>query len=322
MDKIQIAIVGYGKLGKGVEKALEKAPDMELFGVFSRRDPKTLNTKAFSLDDIEKYKGKIDVVILCSGSKSDVPVQGPMLAGIFNTVDAYDNHDLIYDYFTKMDEKAKKGNTVSIVGTGWDPGLFSLNRILSEAVLPDGSTYTFWGKGLSQGHSDALRRIEGVRLAAQYTIPSEEMLEEIRKGNKPNYTSKTAHKRDCYVVVEDGSDKARIENEIVHMPDYFEGYETRVNFITEEEYMKNHTGLAHGGHVLRLGQTSSENKALYEFTLDLNSNPEFTGSVNLAYARAAYRLAQKGECGAMTIADIGPGLLSPRSREEIIKELL
>lgn len=322
MDKIQIAIVGYGKLGKGVEKAIEKAPDMKLFGVFSRRDPKTLDTKAFSLKGIENYKDEIDVVVLCSGSKSDVPVQGPMLAANFNTVDAYDNHDLIYDYFTKMDEKAKEGNKVSIVGTGWDPGLFSLNRILSEAVLPDGSTYTFWGRGLSQGHSDALRRVEGVKLAAQYTLPSEDMLDKIRKGKEVNYTAKTAHKRDCYIVAEEGADQAKIEDEIVHMPDYFEGYDTKVNFITEEEYMKNHTRLAHGGHVLRLGQTSSSNKALYEFILDLDSNPDFTGSVNLAYARAAYRLAQKGESGALTIADIGPGLLSPRSREEIIKELL
>lgn len=324
MEKIRIGIVGYGNLGRGIEIGLANTKDMDLVGIFSRRDPSSLQTDSpsYRLDDILNFKDQIDVLILASGSAKDIPNQGPDLARTFNTIDAYDNHSLMTDYYQSMDKVCKENKTTSIIATGWDPGLFSLKRILSEAILPQGQTYTFWGRGLSQGHSDALRRIDGVRYAAQYTLPNEEMVERIREGKDVSYTGKTAHKRDCYVVLEDGADEIAIQEEIVSMPDYFLGYETRVNFITEEEYFKNHTAMAHGGRVLRQGSTSPSNLSVYEFSLKLDSNPEFTAAVNIAYARACHRLNKKGHIGALTVADIPPALLSPRSREEIIKDLI
>lgn len=321
---INIGIVGYGNLGRGVEANLKNAPDMNLVGIFSRRNPDTLDTEAtaYHIDDILNFKDEIDVLILCGGSRSDIPEQGPALAEHFNTVDSYDNHSQIPNYFESMDSVAKAHKYVSIIATGWDPGLFSLNRLIGEAILPKGDTYTFWGKGLSQGHGDAVRRVEGVKDGVQYTIPNTELIDQIHAGETVEYTSKSAHNRDVYVVLEEGADAEKVKNDIVTMPDYFEGYQTEVTFITEEELHANHAGLPHGGRVIRSGETSPDMQQVYEFGLDLGSNPEFTAAVNVAYARAAYKLHQEGHSGAQTVFDIAPKYLSPKSDADLRKELL
>lgn len=324
MSKIKIGIVGYGNLGRGVEVGLQNHPDMELVGIFSRRDPSTIASKspAFLLDDILDFKEKIDVLILCGGSKSDIPVQGPALAKHFNTVDSYDTHKLIPAYFNQMDQLAKENENVSVIATGWDPGLFSLNRLMQEAILPNGDTYTFWGRGVSQGHSDAVRGIAGVAEAAQYTVPDKYMIGEIQKGEKVDYTPKKAHMRDVYVVLEEDADPIAVAENIKKMPDYFEGYHTNVNFISEEEFAENHRSMPHGGRVIRQANTSEEEVSVMDFSLKLGSNPEFTSAVNIAYARAAYRLAKEKQYGARTVIDIPPFYLSSKSKEELIKELL
>lgn len=321
---INIGIVGYGNLGRGVEANLKNAPDMNLVGIFSRRNPDTLDTEAtaYHIDDILNFKDEIDVLILCGGSRSDIPEQGPALAEHFNTVDSYDNHSQIPNYFESMDSVAKAHKYVSIIATGWDPGLFSLNRLIGEAILPKGDTYTFWGEGLSQGHGDAVRRVEGVKDGVQYTIPNTELIDQIHAGETVEYTSKSAHNRDVYVVLEEGADAEKVKNDIVTMPDYFEGYQTEVTFITEEELHANHAGLPHGGRVIRSGETSPDMQQVYEFGLNLGSNPEFTAAVNVAYARAAYKLHQEGHSGAQTVFDIAPKYLSPKSDADLRKELL
>ncbi|MGO1558570.1 MAG: diaminopimelate dehydrogenase [Ruoffia tabacinasalis] len=321
---INIGIVGYGNLGRGVEANLKNAPDMNLVGIFSRRNPDTLDTEAtaYHMDDILNFKDKIDVLILCGGSRSDIPEQGPALAEHFNTVDSYDNHSQIPNYFESMDSVAKAHKYVSIIATGWDPGLFSLNRLIGEAILPKGDTYTFWGEGLSQGHGDAVRRVEGVKDGVQYTIPNTELIDQIHAGETVEYTSKSAHNRDVYVVLEGGADAEKVKNDIVTMPDYFEGYQTEVTFITGEELHANHAGLPHGGRVIRSGETSPDMQQVYEFGLNLGSNPEFTAAVNVAYARAAYKLHQEGLSGAQTVFDIAPKYLSPKSAADLRKELL
>ncbi len=324
MSKIKIGIVGYGNLGRGVEIGLKNHPDMELVGIFSRRDPEKVMTKSpvFLLDHLLEFKQKIDVLILCGGSKSDIPKQGPAVAEHFNTVDAYDTHKLIPDYFNKMNQIAKDHKNVSVIATGWDPGLFSLNRLMQEAILPNGDTYTFWGRGVSQGHSDAVRGVKGVAEAVQYTVPDDFMIGEIQKGKKIDYSPNNAHMRDVYVVLEEDADPIAVEKEIKEMPDYFEGYDTNVNFISEEEFKENHQSMPHGGRVIRQANTSADEVSVMEFTLNLGSNPEFTAAVNIAYARAAYKLAQEKQYGARTVLDIPPLYLSAKSKEELIKELL
>lgn len=324
MEKIKIGIVGYGNVGKGAELAIEYNPDMELVAIFTRRNPKILDTKsnAVHISQILEYKGKIDVMLLCGGSLKDLDEQGPMVASHFNTVDSFDTHNRIPEYFEKMNEVALKSNKLSLISTGWDPGLFSLNRLLGQCVLPEGKEYTFWGEGVSQGHSDAIRRIEGVKYGIQYTIPCKEALEKIRNYEDIEIPINKRHKRVCYVVCEDDADKSRIEKEIKTMPNYFEGYDTTVYFISEEEFMKNHNKMPHGGFVVRTGITGKGTKQIMEFSLKLESNPEFAASVLLAYARAVYKLAKQGKTGAITVFDIPLGLLSPKSMEELRRELL
>lgn len=324
MNKINIGIVGYGNLGRGVEVGLKNHPDMELIGIFSRRNPETLDTgsPAYHLDDLLDFKEKIDVLILCGGSKTDIPKQGPALIKYFNTVDAYDTHAQIPEYFNTMNEIAKENKKVSVIATGWDPGLFSMNRLIQEAILPKGNSYTFWGRGVSQGHSDAVRRVEGVKEATQYTVPDEIMINKILEGETVKYNQKDAHVREVYVVLEEEANPAEVEKAIKEMPDYFVGYRTSVIFISEEEYRKEHSNMSHGGRVIRQGNTSDDAISVIDFSLSLESNPEFTAAVNIAYARAAYRLAQKEEYGARTVLDIPPYYLSSKSREELIRDLL
>ena len=323
-SKIRVGIVGYGNLGKGVEMALLQNPDMELVAVFTRRDPQALTTAAqkVHLDDAAKFTSSIDVMILCGGSAKDLPVQGPELATLFNTVDSFDTHALIPEYFEAVDKAARSHHKCSVISTGWDPGLFSLNRLLSEAVLPEGNEYTFWGKGVSQGHSDAIRRVSGVKGGVQYTIPAAEAVDKVRAGLNPQLGTKDKHKRECFVVAEDGADKARIEHEIVTMPNYFADYETVVHFISEDELKANHSAMPHGGMVLRSGITGNNSTQIIEFGLKLDSNPEFTASVLVAYARAVYRFAQEGSFGAKTVFDVPFGYLSPKSAAQLRKELL
>ena len=326
-EKIKIAVLGYGNLGRGVELAARNSKDLELSAVFSRRNPnevKTCGVPVFSADEILSHKGKFDVLVLCGGSATDLPTQTPEFAQSFNVVDSFDTHAKIPEHFAAVDAAAKAGGNVGIIAVGWDPGLFSLNRLFGESVLENGSSYTFWGKGVSQGHSDAIRRIEGVVDARQYTVPIESALERVRAGKNPNLTTREKHLRECYVVAEDGADKARIEKEIKTMPNYFADYDTSVHFIDLATLKKEHGGIPHGGFVLRSGTTGEhgENKHLIEFSLKLDSNPEFTASVLVAYARAAYRLAQKGECGAFSVFDIAPALLSPKSADELRREIL
>ncbi len=320
-----MAIVGYGNLGKGVETALGLAPDLELVGVFSRRDPlsvTTLGAPVFALSELDEPRDDIDVLILCGGSKSDLPVQTPELASRFTLVDSFDTHAKIPEHFAAVDLAARAAGTTAVISSGWDPGLFSLQRMFGEAILPEGRTYTFWGQGLSQGHSDALRRIDGVRLAVQYTIPSEEAIEQVRAGSRPELTARQQHVRDCYVVLEEGADEAAIREAIVTMPDYFEPYDTTVHVITEEDFERDHQGMPHGGFVIRSGESSPGTQQTMEFQLTLGSNPEFTSSVLVAYARAAAKLARSGDHGAKTVYDIAPGLLSPKSPAQLRAELL
>lgn len=321
---IKVGIVGYGNLGKGVEKAITQNPDIELQAIFTRRNVSEIpsSSNLISISELEKYKGEIDVMLLCGGSATDLVEQGPMVAEHFNTVDSFDTHAKIPEYFASVDEIAKKHGNLSLISTGWDPGLFSLNRVLSEAVLPEGREYTFWGKGVSQGHSDAIRRIEGVKDGKQYTVPVDSALEKVRSGENPELSTREKHERVCYLVAEEGADLSKIENEIINMPNYFADYDTSVHFISEAEMEKNHAGMPHGGFVIRTAETGNNSKQKIEFSLTLESNPEFTASVMIAYARAIYRLAAEGKTGCCTVFDIPIGLLSPRSAEELRKEML
>lgn len=325
---IQIGIVGYGNLGRGVESAIRQNADTALYGVFTRRDPSELQTKTgakvYRLDDILAHKDKIDVLIICGGSATDLPQQTPQLARDFNVIDSFDTHANIPSHFNAVDAAAKEGGHLAMISVGWDPGLFSLNRLYAEAILPEGESYTFWGKGVSQGHSDAIRRIDGVRDARQYTIPVESALEAVRSGQNPKLSTREKHERECFVVAEDGADTERIENEIKTMPNYFSDYNTTVHFITEEELMRDHAGIPHGGFVIRSGKTGleKENTHIVEYQLKLDSNPEFTSSVLVAYARAVYRMKQEGFLGCKTVFDIAPAYLSPKTGEELRKELL
>lgn len=327
MSKIRIGIVGYGNLGRGVEAALTQNPDMELVAVFTRRDPSTVNisTKGvhvYLVEDAPKYKDEIDVMILCGGSATDLPEQVPHFAQWFNTIDSFDTHAKIPAFYEAVDAVAQKNGYVSIISVGWDPGLFSLNRLLGEAVLPVGNTYTFWGDGLSQGHSDAVRRIEGVKNAVQYTLPIHSAVERVRSGENPVLATREKHARECFVVLEEGADADKIAHEIKTMPNYFADYDTTVHFISEDELKANHSGMPHGGFVIRSGQSGEGHKQILEFSLKLESNPMFTSSVLVAYARAAYKMSQAGDKGAKTVYDIPFGLLSPKSPADLRKELL
>lgn len=326
---IRIGILGYGNLARGVESAIRQNDDLELVAVFTRRDPKTVTIKTEgvpvdSVDNVESYVGKIDVLVLAGGSATDLPEQTPKYAKLFNVIDSFDTHARIPEHFANVDASAKESKHVGIISMGWDPGMFSLLRMISTSVLPEGENYTFWGRGVSQGHSDAIRRIDGVVDARQYTVPIEAAVERVRSGENPELTTREKHLRECYVVAEEGADLARIEKEIKEMPNYFADYDTTVNFISEEELKKNHSGLPHGGFVLRSGVTGfdKEHKHIIEYKLTLDSNPEFTGSVIAAYARAAYKLANEGSFGCKTVFDIAPSYISPLSGEELRKHLL
>ena len=317
-----------GNIGRGVEQAIKRNDDMELKAVFTRRDPasvkiQTEGAEVKHFDDMEAMKDDIDVMILCGGSATDLPVIGPKVAASFNTIDSFDTHAKIPEYFANVDKAAKEGKNVSIISVGWDPGMFSLNRLYAESILVQGSTYTFWGKGVSQGHSDAIRRIEGVKNGIQYTVPIEAAVDQVRSGSEPELTTRQKHLRECYVVAEEGADKAAIEEAIKTMPNYFDEYDTTVTFITEEELKANHSKMPHGGFVIRTGETGCEgNKHVIEYSLRLDSNPEFTGSVLVAYARAAHRLSQKGESGARSVFDIAPAMLSQMTPEELRAHML
>ncbi len=328
-EKIRVGIIGYGNLGKGVELALMQNPDMKLAAVFTRRAPEAVKlldsgVKVYTVSEAEKMKDQIDVMILCGGSATDLPEQSPHFAEMFNIVDSFDTHAKIPQHFEAVDKTAKSAGKVGIISIGWDPGLFSINRMMTEAILPEGKSYTFWGRGVSQGHSDAIRRVKGVKAGVQYTIPVEEAVEKARSGSGPELTTREKHLRECFVVAEDGADKAKIENEIKNMPNYFSDYDTVVNFISEEELKTNHAAMPHGGFVIRSGNTGegSKSKNVIEFSLKLDSNPEFTSSVLVAYARAAYKLNKEGHAGAKTIFDIPVGYLSVKSPAELRKELL
>lgn len=326
---IRIGILGYGNLGKGIECAIKQNPDMELAAVFTRRDPSgvTIQTDGVpvcSVAEAGEWKDKIDVMILCGGSATDLPQQTPEYARMFNVIDSFDTHAKIPEHYANVDAAAKEGNKVGIISVGWDPGMFSLNRLYANAILPDGKDYTFWGKGVSQGHSDAIRRVEGVKDAKQYTIPVNEALQAVRSGENPELTTRQKHTRECFVVLEEWADAAKVEEEIKTMPNYFSDYDTTVHFISEEELKRDHSGIPHGGFVLRSGKTgwNGENSHLIEYSLKLDSNPEFTSSVLVAYARAAYRLSEEGQCGCRTVFDIAPAYLSPKSGEELRKTML
>ena len=325
---MKIAIYGYGNLGKGVECAVNAAPDAELFGVFTRRAPNTVKTvsgaKVYHVDDILKYETEIDVVIICGGSATDLPTMTPSLAEHFNVIDSFDTHARIPEHFDNVDNVAKTTNHTALISGGWDPGMFSINRLYASSILPNGKDYTFWGKGVSQGHSDAIRRIDGVKDARQYTVPISAALDAVRSGANPELTTREKHLRECFVVAEEGADKAKIENDIKTMPNYFADYDTIVHFISEEELQRDHATLPHGGFVIRTGTTgvNHENKHIIEYSLKLDSNPEFTASVLVAYARAVNKLYNRGDYGCKTVFDIAPADLSPLSAEEIIKTML
>ncbi|MBO5366137.1 MAG: diaminopimelate dehydrogenase [Peptococcaceae bacterium] len=325
---IRIGILGYGNLGRGVELAIQHCPDMELAGVFTRRNPQSLQTvtgaNVYSMEQAETMQNEIDVMILCGGSATDLPVQTPKFAQLYNVIDSFDTHAKIPEHFDAVDAAAKAAGKTAIISTGWDPGMFSLNRVLAQAILPQGDTYTFWGKGVSQGHSDAIRRLDGVKDARQYTIPVETALEAVRNGEAPNLTTRQKHLRECFVVAEEGADLAKIEQEIVTMPNYFADYDTTVHFISEEELRANHSGIPHGGFVIHSGKTgvNSENTHVIEYGLKLDSNPEFTASVLVAYARAAYGMHKDGITGCKTVFDVAPRYLSPMSDEQLRKEML
>ncbi len=324
---IRIGIFGYGNLAKGVEIAVNREKDMELCAVFTRRDPKsvkikTQGVKVVSADEAKKYKDKIDVMILCGGSATDLPVQTPDMAKLFNVVDSFDTHAKIPEHFENVDKIAKENAKTAVISAGWDPGMFSIMRLYAGAILPDGEDYTFWGKGVSQGHSDAIRRIEGVLDAKQYTVPIEDALTAVRSGSCPNLTARQKHKRECYVVAEDGADLERIEKEIVNMPNYFADYDTTVHFISMEELKRDHSAMPHGGFVIRSGKTGDNNNHIIEYSLKLDSNPEFTASVLTACARAVYRMNNEAIYGCKTVFDIPPSYLSCDSAEDLRKRLL
>ena len=324
---IKIGIFGYGNLARGVEAAIKKNDDLELVAVFTRRDASSvkINTKGvnvYNAKDVLLFKDKIDVMILCGGSATDLPEQTPELVKAFNVVDSFDTHARIYEHYQAVDKNGKANNHVGVISTGWDPGMFSLNRGVMEAILPDGKTYTFWGKGVSQGHSDAIRRIKGVVDARQYTIPVDSALASVRNGENPVLSTRQKHTRECFVVAEDGADKARIEREIKTMPNYFDEYDTTVHFISLEELKKNHNGIPHGGFVIRSGETSNGVKHVIEYNLKLDSNPEFTGSILAAYARAAYRIANRRDFGCKTVLDISASDISRYTTEELLKHTL
>ncbi len=325
---IKVAIAGYGNLGRGVEAAVTKSADMELVALFSRRDPASIKTRTgvpvYRMEEAAKMKGEIDVMILCGGSANDLPEQTPAMAALFNVIDSFDTHAKIPEHFARVDEASQKSGKISIISVGWDPGMFSLNRLYGQAILPQGEDYTFWGKGVSQGHSDAIRRIEGVADARQYTIPVEEALQRVRAGETPALSTREKHLRECFVVAKEGADLARIEREIVTMPNYFADYDTTVHFISQEELDREHKGIPHGGMVFRSGVTglSDEHRHIIEYRLQLDSNPEFTASVLVAYARAAWRLNQRGEKGCKTVLDIAPADLHPADGAALRASLL
>ncbi len=325
----KIGILGYGNLGRGVESAIRQNPDTKLVAVFTRRNPEsvklgTKNVPVVSIEKIADFASEIDVLVLCGGSATDLPEQTPEMAKLFNVVDSFDTHAKIPEHFAKVDATAKASGKLALISAGWDPGLFSLNRAYASAILPNGADYTFWGKGVSQGHSDAIRRIDGVLDAKQYTIPVDAALEAVRSGTEPNLTTRQKHTRECFVVAKEGADRAEIEREIKEMPNYFADYDTTVHFITLEELKREHSGIPHGGFVIRTGKTGFENEHSHviEYSLKLDSNPEFTASAIVAYARAVHKMAQRGETGAITVLDVPPAMLSAKSPEELRKELL
>lgn len=326
---MKIGIYGYGNLGRGVEDSVKRNPDMELAAVFTRRDPSSLkiateNVPVVNTNDIDKWTDKIDVMIICGGSATDLPEMTPALAESFNVVDSYDNHSQISVHYKNVNEKAEKSGKVALISCGWDPGMFSLNRLYASAILPDGNDYTFWGKGVSQGHSDAIRRIDGVLDARQYTVPVEDAMNRVRSGEAPELTARDKHKRECFVVAAEGADKEKIRQQIVTMPAYFEPYDTTVTFITMEEMKKYHSELPHGGSVIRTGVTGKGNchNQVIEYSLKLDSNPEFTGSVLTCYARAVYRMAQRGDKGCKTVFDVAPADIINVSKEELLAHML
>ncbi len=326
-EKIKIGIVGYGNVARGVECAVAQNPDMELCAVVTRRDPasvkvRTPGVKVVAAADAATLAGAVDVMILCGGSATDLPEMGPQYAALFNTIDSFDPPARIPEYFAAVDKAAAAGRHTSIISVGWDPGTFSLNRLFAESILPDGAHYTFWGRGVSQGHSDAIRRIPGVKNAIQYTIPVESAMQAARSGSQPELSTREKHTRECFVVAEDGADQAQIERTIREMPNYFSDYDTTVHFVSEDELKRDHSKMPHGGFVIRSGRTGEGNHHVIEYSLSLDSNPEFTASVLVCYARAAYRLSQKGDHGAKTVFDIAPALLSPKSAEQLRRELL
>lgn len=323
---IRIGIAGYGNLGRGVQSAIAKNPDMELVGVYTRRDPATLSlpggASAFHMDELVKHTNDIDVLILCGGSKSDLPEQTPALAALFNTVDSFDTHAKIPEHFAAVDAPATTAGKTALISAGWDPGMFSINRVYGEALLPDGETYTFWGRGLSQGHSDAVRRVPGVAAGVQYTIPSTEAIAKVRAGDRPTLSTREKHVRECFVVLEDGADAEVVKTAIVTMEHYFDQYETTVNFIDAATLASEHSSMPHGGFVFRSGNTSDSHAQVIEYSLTLQSNPEFTSSVLVAYARAVHKMNEAGQIGAKTVFDVAPGLLSPKSPEQLRAEML
>ena len=326
---MKIGILGYGNLGKGVEGAVKQNPDCELTAVFTRRDPATVKiltagVPVYNVADVEKHKDEVDVLIICGGSATDLPKQTPEYAKYFNVIDSFDTHAKIPEHFANVDKAAKDFKHTALISCGWDPGLFSLNRLYANCILPNGKDYTFWGKGVSQGHSDAIRRIEGVKDGKQYTIPVQAALDAVRSGSNPDLTTRQKHTRECFVVAEEGADKARIEKEIKEMPNYFADYDTTVHFISEEELKRDHSGIPHGGFVIRSGKTGWDNEFnnVIEYSLKLDSNPAFTSSVLVAYARAVYRMNKEGSLGCKTVFDVAPAYLSPLSGEEIRAHLL
>lgn len=327
MEKIRVGIYGYGNLGRGVELAISQNEDMELKAVFTRRNPESVSlmtegVPVICADSVEDWKDKIDVMVLCGGSATDLPVQTPALAAMFNVIDSFDTHAKIPEHFANVDTAAKNSKKTALISCGWDPGMFSLNRLYAQCVLPEGKDYTFWGKGISQGHSDAIRRIEGVADAKQYTVPSEDAMDSVRNGDMPELTTRQKHTRECFVVAKEGADKAVIEETIKTMPNYFADYDTTVHFISQEELNEKHSGMPHGGFVIRSGKTASGSKHIIEYSLKLDSNPEFTASVLVAYARAVARLSNEGVFGCKTVFDIAPSYLSSKSAEELRKNLL
>lgn len=326
-NQIRIGIAGYGNLGRGVESAVAANPDLTLVGVFTRRDPATVTprlpgTRVLGWDALAGHEDEVDVLILCGGSKSDLPEQGPELAARFNTVDSFDTHARIPEYYAAVDAPARAAGRTALISTGWDPGLFSINRVYGEAILPVGETYTFWGRGVSQGHSDAVRRVPGVAAAVQYTLPSAGAIAEVRSGTRPTLSTRQRHVRECFVVLAEGADADVVRKEIVTMPDYFDEYDTAVHFVDADVLARDHAGMPHGGFVIRSGDTGAGNRQVVEYSLDLGSNPEFTASVLTAYARAVHRMNAAGQIGAKTVYDVAPGLLSPKTAAQLRAELL